>query len=220
MYEYFTLLFHADHRYYFVFKFLHHKMADPELAKMLARRQAINENTIGPKNEHVCSFNPYKEFVEFSRKEIKEYKGMFEKFDVGGDSYIDFDDLKRMMEKLGSPQTHLALKDMIREVDEDKDNRINFREFLLIFRRARAGVLSVNSGLLELSHLAEIDVDKVGVGGARTFFEAQIEKQKRNKIFEEEIKVEREERRHVEEERKQRKAAFRHKAQFFQDTAA
>ena len=33
-----------------------------------------------------------------------------------------------MMEKLGTPQTHLALKAMIREVDEDGDNRISFRE--------------------------------------------------------------------------------------------
>jgi len=33
-----------------------------------------------------------------------------------------------MMEKVGSPQTHLALKAMIREVDEDGDNRISFRE--------------------------------------------------------------------------------------------
>lgn len=33
-----------------------------------------------------------------------------------------------MMEKLGSPQTHLALKAMIREVDEDNDNKISFRE--------------------------------------------------------------------------------------------
>ena len=33
-----------------------------------------------------------------------------------------------MMEKLGCPQTHLALKAMIREVDEDNDNQISFRE--------------------------------------------------------------------------------------------
>ena len=33
-----------------------------------------------------------------------------------------------MMEKLGSPQTHLGLKEMIREVDEDQDNKISFRE--------------------------------------------------------------------------------------------
>lgn len=33
-----------------------------------------------------------------------------------------------MMEKLGEPQTHLALKEMIRTIDEDKDDQISFRE--------------------------------------------------------------------------------------------
>ncbi len=33
-----------------------------------------------------------------------------------------------MMEKLGAPQTHLDLKAMIKEVDEDGDNKISFRE--------------------------------------------------------------------------------------------
>ena len=33
-----------------------------------------------------------------------------------------------MMEKLGEPQTHLALKAMIKEVDEDNDGQISFRE--------------------------------------------------------------------------------------------
>ena len=32
------------------------------------------------------------------------------------------------MEKLGAPQTHLALKEMISEVDEDCDQKISFRE--------------------------------------------------------------------------------------------
>ena len=49
-------------------------------------------------------------------------------FDTNKDKFIDFEELKRMMERVGSPQTHLALKAMIREVDEDGDNRINFRE--------------------------------------------------------------------------------------------
>lgn len=39
-----------------------------------------------------------------------------------------------MMEKIGAPQTHLGLKGMIAEVDEDKDGKISFREFLLIYR--------------------------------------------------------------------------------------
>jgi Ca2+-binding EF-hand superfamily protein len=38
------------------------------------------------------------------------------------------EELKRMMEKLQAPQTHLALKAMIKEVDEDGDSKISFRE--------------------------------------------------------------------------------------------
>jgi len=38
-----------------------------------------------------------------------------------------------MMEKLGAPQTHLALKEMISEVDEDNDQKISFREVNLNF---------------------------------------------------------------------------------------
>lgn len=44
-----------------------------------------------------------------------------------------------MMEKLGAPQTHIGLKNMIKEVDEDLDNKLSFREvkqescFFLVF---------------------------------------------------------------------------------------
>ena len=37
-------------------------------------------------------------------------------------------ELKLMMEKLGEPQTHLSLKEMIKTVDEDNDGQISFRE--------------------------------------------------------------------------------------------
>lgn len=36
-----------------------------------------------------------------------------------------------MMEKLGHPQTHLALKEMIKEIDEDFDGKINFKEVFI-----------------------------------------------------------------------------------------
>ena len=43
-------------------------------------------------------------------------------------NFITFMELKLMMEKLEEPQTHLALKEMIRTVDEDNDGQISFRE--------------------------------------------------------------------------------------------
>ena len=50
------------------------------------------------------------------------------RYDLDHSSFIDFMELKLMMEKLGEPQTHLALKEMIRTIDEDKDDQISFRE--------------------------------------------------------------------------------------------
>ena len=55
---------------------------------------------------------------------------MFDRYDVGRDKFIDLPELKLMMEKLGAPQTHLGLKAMIKEVDEDQDDKISFREVL------------------------------------------------------------------------------------------
>jgi len=52
----------------------------------------------------------------------------FRRYDTGKDKFIDFEELKHMMEKLGVPQTHLCLKEMIKEVDEDFDGKISFRE--------------------------------------------------------------------------------------------
>ncbi|CAL1299618.1 unnamed protein product [Larinioides sclopetarius] len=142
------------------------------------------------------------------------------RFDVGHDGFIDLEELKRMMEVLGAPQTHLALKQMIKEVDEDLDKKISFREFMLIYRKARAGELDLDGGLSKLASLTEIDVDEAGVGGAKTFFEAKIAEQAASSRFEGEIRAEQEERKREEELRRKRQAEFKEKANFFGQVAA
>nr|XP_042901693.1 EF-hand domain-containing protein D2 homolog isoform X3 [Parasteatoda tepidariorum] len=141
------------------------------------------------------------------------------RFDVGKDGFIDLEELKRMMETLNAPQTHLALKEMIKEVDEDGDAKISFREFMLIYKKAKAGELDLNGGLSQLAELTEINVEEAGVGGAKNFFEAKIAEQSSKSKFEEEVKAEQEERRRQEEIKKQRLAAFREKANFFKQAA-
>ncbi|XP_070615041.1 EF-hand domain-containing protein D2 isoform X2 [Erythrolamprus reginae] len=131
-----------------------------------------------------------------------------QRYDAGKDGFIDLMELKRMMEKLGAPQTHLGLKEMIREVDEDVDSKLSFREFLLIFRKAAAGELEEESGLHALACLSEIDVSTQGVQGARSFFEAKVQAMNVGSRFEEEIKAEQEEKRRQAEELRQRKEAF------------
>ncbi len=63
------------------------------------------------------------------------------RYDVGGDGYLDLEEMKTTMERLGAPQTHLGLKNMIKEVDEDQDNKLSFRE---VCARASSTSLALN----------------------------------------------------------------------------
>ncbi|CAH7442950.1 EF-hand domain-containing protein D2 [Lemmus lemmus] len=183
--------------------------ADDELSAKLLRRADLNQGIGEPQSPSRRVFNPYTEFKEFSRKQIKDMEKMFKQYDAGRDGFIDLMELKLMMEKLGAPQTHLGLKSMINEVDEDFDSKLSFREFLLIFRKAAAGELQEDSGLHVLARLSEIDVSTEGVKGAKNFFEAKVQAINVSSRFEEEIKAEQEERKKQAEEVKQRKAAFK-----------
>lgn len=178
-----------------------------ELSAKLTRRLDINEGNAAPRLNRV--FNPYTEFKEFSRKQIKDMEAMFKRYDTGKDGFIDLMELKLMMEKLGAPQTHLGLKNMIKEVDEDFDGKLSFREFLLIFRRAAAGELQEESGLMALARLSEINVSTEGVMGAKDFFEAKMAAASVGSKFEAEIREEKEERKRQDVEKKQRQAAFK-----------
>ena len=66
--------------------------------------------------------------ILFKYSVIKPYVVNPFRFDVNNDKKLDLDELKTMMEKLQAPQTHLSLKEMIKQVDEDQDNKINFKE--------------------------------------------------------------------------------------------
>ena len=74
---------------------------------------------------------------------------------------------------------------MIRQVDEDHENKINFKGFLTIFRKANNGELKQESGLQQLfqSISIEIDVAETGVKGAKDFFEAQVIKKNSSLSF-------------------------------------
>jgi len=171
-------------------------------------------------------FNPYNEFNEFSRKQILSLMQTFDKYDTDKDKSLNFNELKIMMEKLGIPQTHLGLKEMIKQVDEDQDGKISFREFLLIFRKAMSenGEIenektSTQSILQQLySMLVEIDVAKEGVGGAKNFFEAKVAAIKEGDKFQREIREEQEQRRRMEEDKARRKVAFQNRLAHFQTT--
>ncbi|XP_026125977.1 EF-hand domain-containing protein D2-like [Carassius auratus] len=183
--------------------------ADSELGAKLQRRGELNEGVGEHHQPSMKVFNPYTEFKEFSRKQIKDMEKMFKQYDIEKDNFIDLMELKLMMEKLEAPQTHLGLKNMIKEVDEDFDGKLCFREFLLIFRKAAAGELAEDSGLHALARLSEIDVSTEGVKGAKSFFEAKVQAINDSNRFEAEIRQEQEDKKRQAEEKKKKQAAFK-----------
>jgi len=191
-----------------------------ELNRILNRRQNMNDALAqGEQVEHkfktAASKNVYVEFQEFTRKEIKALEKKHKDYNVSGSGKLTLEELKMMMEKLGAPQTHLGLKAMIQEVDEDEDGMISFREFMMIFRKAAAGELKEDSGLGVLAKQFEIDVDEVGVEGAKTFFEAKIAAIRKTSKFEDEIREEQEEKRRELEEKNRRQQSFKERAALF-----
>lgn len=71
------------------------------------------------------------------------------------------------------------------------------------------------SGLGELARLTEIDVNEVGVVGAKSFFEAKIQQQFLTNKFHDEIRQEQEERKRLEEEKILRRTQFQQRAALF-----
>ncbi|PAV73051.1 hypothetical protein WR25_13467 [Diploscapter pachys] len=178
---------------------------EEELSEVLDRRAKILEGDAIPHKINQ-KLPLYAEFPEFSRKQIKFFTETFKKFDEDADNYIDFMELKRMMEKLGNAQTHIALKQIIQKVDEDQDQKISLREFFLIFRLAAKGELGCSEVFQQLAD--SVDVTKEGVLGAANFFQAKIEEQTKSSKFEAEIKAEQEERKQKEQEKAESRQRF------------
>lgn len=161
----------------------------------------------------------YIEFAEFTRAEIREYEKQFIKYDLDNSNFIDQHELQLMMEQLGEPQTHIGLKNMIEEIDEDGDGQINFKEFLTIFRKASLGELVFGSALSAMAQLLSIDVSEVGVKGAAEFFEAKAKALfADNHKYQDAMRAEKEEQEREVEEREKarlRKEAFKKRAMTF-----
>jgi len=191
--------------------------ADDELSNALERRNDINEGKAKPKFNKKIPIAT--EFKEFSFKEIQQYTAIFRKWEKksgAGDGEIDFENLKRLMESLGCPQTHLELKRMLKEVN-DSTETIDIYEFFHIFRMGRSGDLTEGSGLYNLyAQISEIDVAKEGVASAADFFEAKVRQATAANQWELEIREDQEQKRKENEEKKKRQEEFKAKANLFQ----
>jgi calmodulin len=70
-----------------------------------------------------------------SAEQIQEFRQAFDIMDRNGDGVLTVDDLASVMRAIGQSPTHAELQDMIREVDADGNDQIDFTEFLALMSR-------------------------------------------------------------------------------------
>lgn len=184
-----------------------------QLTEKLQRRQKINDGEITSSvNTQAQIFNPFTQFPEFSREEIKNFQTTFKKYDSNKSKSIDESELTKLFEDLECPQTHMGIRKLIKEVDMDKNGEVSFCEFLQMFKNAK-GIEAPDL------HVAEkrvtVNVQDEGVGGAKNFFAAKIAQQSASNKVEDEIKAERDLRRQAQEEKKKKREAFKAKQGLF-----
>ncbi|XP_069024883.1 allograft inflammatory factor 1-like isoform X2 [Embiotoca jacksoni] len=77
-------------------------------------------------------------------EKLEGFKNKYAEFDLNDQGEIDLMGLKRMMEKLGVPKTHLELKKMIMEVTGgSSSNTIDYRDFVKMMLGKRSAVLKL-----------------------------------------------------------------------------
>lgn len=77
--------------------------------------------------------------AQFTEKQIKLYKDVFDSFDADGSQSIDLDELGNVFRALGQNPTPEEIQDIIKEVDADGSGEIDFDEFLQVLARQEAG---------------------------------------------------------------------------------
>ncbi|MCP4764334.1 MAG: EF-hand domain-containing protein [archaeon] len=75
----------------------------------------------------------YKNHIHFKLQEKKLIEA-FMICDCDGDKYVSFNELKRIMKEVGENLKDSQIKAMLKEVDMDHDNKIDFREFINLMK--------------------------------------------------------------------------------------
>ncbi|XP_025846196.1 allograft inflammatory factor 1 isoform X3 [Vulpes vulpes] len=74
---------------------------------------------------------------------LEAFKKKYMEFDLNGDGDIDIMALKRMLEKLGVPKTHLELKKLIREVSSSSGETFSYSDFLKMMLGKKSAILKM-----------------------------------------------------------------------------
>lgn len=72
-----------------------------------------------------------------TKEDEEEMRELFRKLDVDDDGYIDDCELDVLLKEAGTPLPKFRIREIIQKLDCDKDNKINFNEFLSIYQERK-----------------------------------------------------------------------------------
>lgn len=98
--------------------------------------------------------------AELTPEQLHEFETAFNQFDSDKDGRITIQELGSMMRSIGQTPTDIELKEMIEEVDQDKDNSIDFNEFVSMMMKS---IHDVDSEERTLEAFKVFDRDGSGV---------------------------------------------------------
>lgn len=110
--------------------------------KAFGRLKAQQEERLEEINKEFLSDQKYSDEDDLEEK-LVSFKEKYVEFDLNDQGEIDMMGLKRMMEKLGVPKTHLEVKKMISEVTGGCSETINYRDFVKMMLGKRSAVLKL-----------------------------------------------------------------------------
>ncbi|CAI4221708.1 unnamed protein product [Auanema sp. JU1783] len=96
---------------------------------------------------HSARSNEDKEI--YTRKELKEYRQLFNMFDTDGSGAIGNEELKQAMLSIGMHANESEIDNVIREVDADGNGEIDFEEFCACMKKSQSIVKSTNEELIK-----------------------------------------------------------------------
>ncbi|KAK1334043.1 hypothetical protein QTO34_005042 [Cnephaeus nilssonii] len=115
--------------------------ARPKILLQLIHKEGPGgqEQASGSRSFSVTRNTAMKRTCQKSSQPSKKYM----EFDLNNEGEIDLMALKRMMEKLGVPKTHLEIRKMISEVTGGVGTTISYRDFVNMMLGKRSAVLKL-----------------------------------------------------------------------------
>uniref|UniRef100_A0A8I5U3E8 Allograft inflammatory factor 1 like n=1 Tax=Pongo abelii TaxID=9601 RepID=A0A8I5U3E8_PONAB len=114
----------------------------PPGGKAFGLLKARQERRLAEINREFLCDQKYSDEENLPEK-LTAFKEKYMEFDLNNEGEIDLMSLKRMMEKLGVPKTHLEMKKMISEVTGGVSDTISYRDFVNMMLGKRSAVLKL-----------------------------------------------------------------------------